>query len=142
MRVSGVNETVNEDINKVVLERRLTSAKARRLGVENTSDSGAARSAVGKNKCRDIIIKFSNFDARYRLLKSRAKLRDAHSKVFINEELTRTRRMLAYESRQLKKKNLIKNTWVYKGNVYILDKSDNKLCVWCLDDLSPYQTRV
>ena len=151
LRVSGVNETANEDINKVVLElanhveadiNQSDIVAAHRLGVENKNDSGAARSVIGRKKCRDIIVKFSNFDARYRLLKGRAKLRDAHSKIFINEELTRTRRMLAYESRQLKKKNLIKKTWVYKGNVYILDKSDNKLCVWCLDDLSTYLTRV
>ena len=151
LRVSGVNETANEDINKVVLDlanhveadiSQSDIVAAHRLGIDSSNDSGTGRSVVSKNKCRDIIIKFSNFDARYRMLKGRVKLRDAHSKVFINEELTRTRRMLAYESRQLKKKDLIKKTWVYKGNVYILDKSDNKLSVWCLDDLSPYQTKV
>ena len=144
--MSGVNETANEDINKVVLDvanhveaviSQSDIVATHRLGIDSSNDLGAARCVIGKNKCRDIIVKFSNYDARYRMLKGRVKLRDAHSKVFINEELTRNRRMLAYESRQLKKKDLIKKTWVYKGNVYILDKSDNKLCVWCLDDLSP-----
>lgn len=151
VRVSGIKETANEDVNALVLglanhveaDINLSDiVAAHRLGEENSEvDTDAARNVPNRKRCRDIIVKFSNFDARYKLLKGRAKLREEKSKVFINEELTRTRRSLAYECRQLKKKDLIKKTWVYKGNVYILDKSDLKLCVWCLEDLDPYKPK-
>ena len=157
LRLTGIKETANENVNQAVLElanrvgadiKETDIVAAHRLGGDGQRDTqessntagAAARNVANRQKCRDIIVKFLNYDARYRLLKGRTKLREEHAKIFINEELTRTRRSLAYESRQLKKNNLIKKTWVYKGNVYIVDKSDQKSCVSCLEDLNPYRS--
>ena len=156
LRLTGIKEMANENVNQVVLDlanrvgadiNQSDIVAAHRLGGDNTSGAegtsttgGAGpRNMANRQKCRDIIVKFANYDARYRLLKGRAKLREERATIFINEELTRTRRVLAFESRQLKKNNLIKKTWVYKGNVYIVDKTDQKLCVGCLEDLNPYK---
>lgn len=157
LRLTGIKEMANENVNQVVLElanrvgadiNQSDIVAAHRLGSDGRRDSeessntaGArTRNVANRQTCRDIIVKFGNYDARYRLLKGRAKLREERAKIFINEELTRTRRSLAYESRQLKKNNLIKKTWVYKGNVYIVDKSDQKSCVACIEDLNPYRS--
>lgn len=107
VRVSGIKETANEDVNALVLglanhveaDINLSDiVAAHRLGEENSEvDTDAPRNVPNRKRCRDIIVKFSNFDARYKLLNGRAKLHEEKSKVFINEELTRTRRSLAYE---------------------------------------------
>lgn len=156
LRISGIPEPGdrNEDVTKIVLDfaKRVGSKigtgdidRAHRVGRPRTSDdvdnAGArARTTSG----REIIIKFTNSSARLSLLKGRAKLREEKSGFFINEDLTTTRKNLAYECRKIRKieQSNIKKTWVYAGSVYILDSTDTKTRITCLSDLDPYQVNT
>ena len=92
-------------------------------------------------RAREIIVKFRSHGARLQLLKGRAFFRERNENIFINEDLTKTRKNLAYACRKLKKdlNSSIVKTWVYNGNVYIQDSDENKVLVSCSDDLDPYK---
>lgn len=113
LRIAGIPETRQEDVPNIVLNlanrvgadirpedidraHRVGRMQAVNTGSEqngNTDGNGARRSNIG----REIIVKFCNYGARLKLLKGRATLRDEHAKIFINEDLTKTRVSLAYE---------------------------------------------
>ncbi|MEW8561900.1 MAG: hypothetical protein AB2541_07335 [Candidatus Thiodiazotropha sp.] len=154
LRISGIRETENEDVQKLVLDfsNKVNANidpsdidRVHRVGrlVSDTSDRiGEPNHGIRTRRNREIIIKFTNSNARLRLLRGRAKLReDGVRDVFINEDLTPNRKMLAYECRKLKKLNntKVKKTWVYAGYPYILDPSGNKLKITSLSDLDEYQ---
>lgn len=90
-------------------------------------------------RSREIIVKFTNTSARLHMLKGRAVLRERRANTYINEDLTKKRRDLAFESRKLKKAGRIDKTWVYNGNVFVKDNDDNKLRITSMQDLDPYQ---
>ena len=143
VRVSGIAEKPNEDVTQLVLDLAdRISADINVPDIDRTHRVGKVQSdntPGRKHAGREIIIKFTNYEARLRFLKGRAKLREQKVSVFINEDLTRTRKNLAFECRQLQKKKLIKKTWVYGGNVYIIDNTDSRLCVKSLEDLADFR---
>ena len=148
LRISGIAESENEDVNKLVLElaARVGSNigpadidRAHRLG--RPSNNGTNNSERSPRR-REIIIKFTNSSARLSLLRGRAKLREQNVKnIFINEDLTPARNELAYECRRLKRirSSKIKKTCVYAGYPHILDDSGQKLKITSLSDLANYQ---
>ena len=151
LRVSGIVETTNEDVNKIVLDLGTRVGanispedidRAHRVGMP--VDAGAVVEGAGidisdqpreQHRNREIIIKFSNYGARLRFLKGRAALRDQNAKIYINEDLTKKRKNIVYECRKLKKAKIITKTWVYNGNVYVQDRSDNKVRVTSIEDI-------
>ena len=85
-------------------------------------------------------LKFRSSDARLELMKARKFCRERKLKIYINEDLTKTRKNLAFACRKLKKdaKSTVAKTWVYNGNVFIQDNDDNKVRVTTMEDLDPY----
>ena len=158
LRISGIPEPIGEteDVSKIVLDlaKRVGSKvaledidRAHRIGRPRPNNDAAANNIDARARTapgREIIIKFTNSTARLSLLKGRAKLREERSEIFINEDLTSTRKNLAYECRKIKKaqNSNIKKTWVYAGSIYIVDSSDTKKRITCLSDLDPYQARI
>ena len=94
------------------------------------------------SKPREIIVKFRNPKARLALLKGRAALRKKKEKTFINEDLTQTRKSLAFQCRQLKRENKIQNTWVYNGTINILDNAGNKAKISHISELEQYGAQI
>ena len=153
LRISGIRETENKDVQKIVLDfsNKVNANidptdidRVHRVGrlVSDASDRIGEHNGIRTRRNRENIIKFTNSNARLRLLRGRAKLReDGVRDVFINEDLTPNRKILAYECRKLKKLNntKVKKTWVYAGYPYILDPSGNKLKITSLSDLDEYQ---
>lgn len=156
LRISGLPETEAEDVPKLVLDfankMNLNIApedidRAHRVGkpsLNPPSDRNRQDETrgAGSRRAREIIIKFTNSSARIKLLRGRAKLREDRVKnVFINEDLTPGRKMLAYECRKIQRINnsKIKKTWVYAGYPHILDDSGKKLKITCISDLDEYQ---
>ena len=108
--------------------------------LEMTADSEEdITDEVREPRSREIIVKFTNTSVRLHMLKGRAVLRTRNANTYINEDLTKKRRDLGFESRKLKKAGRIDKTWVYNCNVYIKDKGDNKLCITSMEDLDPFQ---
>lgn len=143
LRVSGIVEKPNEDVTQLVLDLAdRISADINVPDIDRTHRVGKVQSdntPGRKHAGREIIVKFTNYEARLRFLKGRAKLREQKASIFINEDLTKTRKNVAFECRQLQKKKLIKKTWVYGGNVYIIDNTDSRLCVKSLEDLAVFR---
>ena len=159
LRISGLKEFDHEDVTAKVLDfaKKVDVNisdddidRAHRVGRRNTESSDADdwnEQSIGttSSKSREIIVKFTNSSARLKLLKGRTKLRLGKVKnVFINEDLTPTRKELAFECRKLKrnKKSKITKTCVYAGYPHILDDGGNKLKITCISDLDAYQVDV
>ena len=135
LRISGLKEFDHEDVTAKVLDFATKVDvniagddidPAHRVGRRNTESSDADdwnEQSIGatSSKSREIIVKFINSSAR---LKGRTRLRLGKvNNVFLNEDLTPTRKELAFECRKLKrnKKSKLTKTWVYAGYPYILD---------------------
>ena len=157
LRISGIpEENQDEDVHSLVLElaHQIGSKikpgdidRAHRVGKmhdiqvnDKSPGLNASEETIPKGpfRGREIIVKFQSHGARLNLLQCRTNLKDSHLKMFINEDLTKSRKTLAYQCRQLKRDNKIKKTWVYGGNVYIKDQSDSELCIKSATDLKPY----
>ena len=156
LRIAGINETSNEDVAKKVMElaHRVNANitiqdidEAHRVGKpsdEATEDLSEQEQDISDEprepkRSQEIIVKFTNYSARLRMLKGRAILCENKQNVFINEDLTKKRRNLAFQCRKLKKDKHIQKTWVYNGNVFILDNDGNKVRITALEDLDPYK---
>ena len=155
LRISGISETQNEDVTKVVLDfaKRVNVKigpgdidRAHRVGrskegeVERDPGSSSARPLQN----REIIIKFTNSAARLNLLRGRAKLREDNIRnIFINEDLTPFRKLLAFECRRIirTKTSKIKKTWVYAGYPHILDVAGNKVRITSMSELERYEVK-
>ena len=91
-----------------------------------------------QNQPRTAIVRFTSERVRDSVYRSRGSLKEYNSKrgigykVFINEDLTRSRSKLAYETRRLKKENKINDCWTASGRILIKDRSD-KIVQICSD---------
>ena len=136
LRISGIRESLNEDTDKIVLD------VAKDIGA-SISPSDIDRShRVGKprdGKPREIIVKMSTYKARQTLISNRKKLKDTRRNVYINEDLTKARKNIAFECRKLLKDQRINQTWTYDGRIFLRDKSDIKLCISSTKDLDKFR---
>lgn len=130
MRVSGIEEKGGENTTDIVKDivksidddyRDGDIIRSHRVGNPNRKDKNNRPLPP-----RQIIVRVRDPMTKKRILKSSKNLKssDNYSQVLINEDLTKTIRLLAYKARQLKNRNLIKQTWTVDGKIFIKDKSD------------------
>ena len=91
-------------------------------------------------KPRPILVKFQSTAMKSEILNARRKKRnfssaDYPSPVFINEDLTDTRRAVYAKCRNLKKEKRILDCWTQNGRVLIKTDTNTILPVSCLDDV-------
>ena len=153
LRISGIAEDDSEDTTQLVLDLAVRCGanihmddidRSHRVGkpqTQNNDDEDISDEPRVPIRAREIIVKFRTHGARLRMLKGRAFFRERKEKIFINEDLTKTRKNLAFACRKLKKdtNSSIVRTWIYNGNVFIQDSDENKVRVSCLEDLDPYK---
>ena len=156
LRIAGIQESRNEDVTQIIMQlaqhvkaaisphdidRAYRVGKPKYVTSEDFPESEEEISdELNEPKIsREILVKFTNTSARLRMLKGRAVLRTNKENTFINEDLTKKRRDLAFQCRKLKKDKHIQKTWVYNGNVFILDNDSNKVRITALEDLDPYK---
>ena len=94
------------------------------------------------SKCREIILRFRNSNARLALLKGRAVLRKKREKTYINEGLTQARKALAFLCRQLKRENKIQKTSVYNGKINIMINNGNNVNISHITELVKYGVQI
>ena len=120
LRIAGISEQEDEDMDLMVLElaarlninvQESDIEVSHRMGPSRrkSSDDDHIDDADEGDDCkpRETIVKFRNPKARLILLKSCAKLRKNKEKLYNNEDLTQTRKTLAFQCRQLKRANNI-----------------------------------
>ena len=113
----NLHKNEQEDTDKLVLEL------ARKLGVQLAPWEIGRFHRDGRPKSvgspRPVIVKFIGYNIRRRMYEARKELKDTSPGVYINEDLTRENSKLAYEARQLKRRQRILDTFTRNGRVYI-----------------------
>ena len=160
VRIMGIPETSNEDIDKI------TIAIAKKIGAEIDIDQIDRSHRVGLKKdggARPIIVKFTSYRAKAELTSNRRKLATVSAdklfpslnwplrpagwnkdrrfvhRVFINEDLTKARAAAAAaRARSLKKAGKIKDVWLRGGTVCVKCNDDKILSVTNIEDLGVF----
>ena len=149
IRIAGIPETEHENTDDKVLDLAAhlniqlnprDIDRSHRVGPVRTSATSIAdEDEPQPTRPREIIVKLRSYQARLSLLQGRKTLRENKEKVYINEDLTKTRKSLAYECRQLKRERKIVKTWVYDGNVFVTNRGGTKLKVTRNNELDEYR---
>ena len=146
LRVSGIPESENEDTDEIILHLAsdmgvpMSSSdidRSHRVGKpEDKSRTGTRKS---KKSTRDIIVKFSTYNARRKLFQIRKELRTTENedlkKIFINEDLTKLRSEILFEARNLRRVNKLNSAYSSDGKLFVRDKQDKKYQLSSLNDL-------
>ena len=121
IRISGITERDDENVYSDVI-----GLFKKELSVEmhpNLIDRAHRLGAKGKGKDRNIIVKFTSYQARQKVFEARKKLRTHNEKsskaIYINEDLTQKRAKLLYQARELKKEGKIKDCWTHDGRIIV-----------------------
>ena len=142
LRIQGIEEDFRgEDLERKVLavinSHMKVDPPVERKDIERCHRLG--RVDAQKNQPRTSIVRFASERVRDSVYRARGGLkdynskRDVGSKVFINEDLTKSRSKLAYEARRLKKQNKINDCWTASGRILVKDKQD-KIVQICSDN--------
>lgn len=136
LRIRGIPELVNEDTDRAVLDiaRKLDVPMA----VEDFDRSHRVGPATIKN--RDVIVKFATYRARQRLYSKRKVLRDLPDmdKVFLNEDLTRTRGEILYYARRYIKDKQLKSAYSSDGKLFVYDNNETWHLIKTEKDLNAF----
>jgi hypothetical protein len=81
------------------------------------SDIDRARPVGKENK--QLIVKFTNYSARYRFFSIRRKLKNKVPNVYINEDLTAHRAKLFSRLLDLRKRKIVENAWTMDGRLFL-----------------------
>lgn len=138
LRISGIQESNNENTDEIVLKMSSDIGsgiqlpdidRCHRIGNPNRN----------RTKPRDIIVKFSTYRARSDFYKKRTSLKDrGYLRVFVNEDLTRRRSGHLYQARALVKSGHLKGAWSSDGTILIKSNDDSVRRVTSLTDLIPF----
>ena len=107
-----------------------------------SSDTNSIADDAQPRRPREIIVKQKGYQARLRLLQGRKTLRQNKENVYINEDLTKTRKSLAFECRKLRRERKILKTCVYDGNIFVTERGGSKLKVTQDSELDEYRNLV
>ena len=133
LRISGIPESDTEDpVEKsltLINETMKVKPKIELSDVDRIHRVGA-KSA---NKSRPMLIKFSTYLARKRVMAARKSLN--RTQVFLNEDLTRRRSNICWKARQMKKDGRIQGVWTADGNILLKTNSNRVVTITSLEEL-------
>lgn len=136
LRISGCPESNAESTDEIVLKM------AADIGTDLRIEEIDRSHRVGKfdpsrSRPREIIVKFTSYRARQKLLKMRSALKDnGYVGVFLNEDLTKHRSAVLFEARKAVKSDTVKGAWSSDGNILIRDHNDKIHRVYSLNDIT------
>lgn len=148
IRIAGFPEVANEDTDDIVLKiaQELDTPispsdidRSHRIG--KIVDQGrGGRSTRGKQRHRDILVKFATYNARQRLFLKRKELRDMDDMkhLFLNEDLTKIRSKLLYDARCLVRAEKLKTAYAYDGRIFVRDNDETRQQIQTDADLSAF----
>ena len=135
IRIDGIpNESDGTKETQLKLEAKVKDVLKKVMKVDLEKSDFCRMHRIGKQpssgKPKQVILKFTNYDAKHRVMKSRKSLRLLHEsgqgmhRMYINDDLTKQRAQLARLAREARKNKDIKDTWVYDGRIYLKLNSD------------------
>ena len=128
VRISGIAEKDGENCDDIV--NKVIGALGADLKPEDIDRSHRVGRKVNENRKghRSIIVKLVSYKSKKELMSHKKKLKnddvkkaicDGSDKIFINDDLTKDRAAVAAAARRLKKDNLVTDTWVYDGVIFL-----------------------
>ena len=151
MRINSIPESEGEDTDAIVQQIASSIDVSLPPDAIDRSHRVGRRGVATQSKDRDraIIVKFTSYKHKDALMKARKNLRKVDGKtlfknvtwpslpgsstnsdnrgqttahrIFINDDLTKTRAEIAGKARELKRTNKIEDTWVRDGFIFIKD---------------------
>ncbi|PIK60325.1 hypothetical protein BSL78_02756 [Apostichopus japonicus] len=131
LRVFGIEDRPNENTSTIISE-----IASKYFGYTPSQKDIDRSHRVGQkeaNKPRAILVKFSNYEARDRLIKNRRKLKG--TKIVIREDLTKPNQDLLKATKNCP---MVKSAWSHDGKIIALvnkNGSEFKKRIWGLNDL-------
>ncbi|KAK3105030.1 hypothetical protein FSP39_015636 [Pinctada imbricata] len=136
LQVSGIRELREENTDDVI-----TSTMSK-IGVEISPTDIEHSHRVGSKdggKTRPIIVKFSNFRVKRRILMARKQL---DKNVYVNDDLTWERSGIAYKARKLVKQKVLNKTWTSNGKIVVIDSSGRRYSIETMSELDMLSSRT
>jgi len=148
VRISGIEETANEDTDTKVLS--IINKELKLTDVTNEDIDRSHRVGPKSNeRHRSILVKFRSYREKALVLKHSKHLKarnkncaDVKDRIYINEDLTTRRAFLAREARKLAKDGLLDDTWTYDGRILIKDLKGLITQISSIDDLAEHKKTV
>ena len=137
VRIGNVREHEGESTDAIVLD---VCNKSGSTIHANDIDRSHRVGKPKEGKSREIIVKFVSYKARSIFIRSRKTLRENNCDIYLNEDLTQTRKNLDYECRMLKKdkNSVVQSTWTYDGRQFIKTDNDVTIKIDNLKELQKY----
>ena len=138
LRISGLPEEEDEDCYEKVLSTLNTKLS---LSPPLSIDHIDCLHRTGKshpNKPRQVIVKFTSYQHRRRVMAQRRQLRGTN--LYVNEDLTRKRNALYWSARNAKRQQRIRDAWTYDGRVMIKTHSGHTHEIHHEHDIQTHQT--
>ena len=147
LRVSGIPEQNNEVTDDIIIQlasdlnvpiSKKDIDRSHRVGKPDTGGR-LGRTTKSTRQHRDIIVKFTSYNARHNLFQMRKELpttENANLKsIFINEDLTKIRSQILFEARNFRRGRKLNAAYSSDGKILIRDLKDKRHIVTSLDDL-------
>ena len=108
-----------EDVIVDVINREMTPSPPITVGEIARCHRTGKKSDENKN--RAILVRFKTYNSRARVWEKKTALKNASLRMYVSEDLTRSRSTLFYEARLAKREQRIADTWTHDGRILIKD---------------------
>ena len=123
MRIRGVPETAGENTDAVVQELAARKLEVRVADHDVVRSHRVGRKTEDRQTPRDVIVRLTTHNMKATIMQSARKLKG--TRIFINEDMTKTRATIAWEARNLKRDKKILDTWTRDGVVFVKTEENN-----------------
>ena len=135
--ISGLPESDNENCDNTVIKFARDNLKIdlKPQEIDRSHRLPGKQTQTNNPRPRNIIVKFTSYNSRRKVFENRKELKHCKDRIFINEQLTKTRNDLFYEARKLVKENKVKSAWTNDGNILIRDNAEKIRKIETINDI-------
>jgi hypothetical protein len=133
IRVAGIIEGGSDEDTNTIVQKLISDIDPdlSPTDIERSHRVGKLGDSRGHNHARprQIIVRLTNPIVKRRILKCRKNLKSysKYKHVYINEDLTRTRKKMHSHARQLLKRKMIAQLWTTNGKILMKDKDNGSV---------------
>ena len=117
VRIRGIAERPDEVTDEIVKELAARKLDVHIADTELVRSHRVGRKTDDRTAPRDIIVSFTTHNVKRAIMRNGRKLKG--TRVFINEDLTKTRGKIAWEARNLRRDGKLTETWTRDGTVFV-----------------------
>ena len=138
--ITGIPEKEDEKTDEIILDiaKKQLNVDLQPRDIDRSHRIPGGPIRRGNEKSRNIVVKFSTYNARRRVIEQKSRLKSMNNRIFINEQLTKKRSTLYYEARKLVKARKVKQAWTYDGLVLVRNNDDKVQPIKNLIDIASF----